>query len=71
MIATLDQIDGDPDLEPTNGDVNKHDLDEIEGDHHGDDPDREPSLGWTATFNQSARAWQGHPQRGGRRGGRA
>lgn len=42
MIGLLDVIDGDPDLEPTMGDVAEGHVDEAEP-----DPDQEPSLGWT------------------------
>lgn len=59
LIASLDHLDGDPDLEPNMGEPNKYGLDELEGALIGDDADAEPSLGWTATLNQTARQWHG------------
>jgi hypothetical protein len=53
MIAALDQLDGDPDLESSMG--YQPYPDECEG----DGADNEPSLGWTATVNQSAAGWRG------------
>jgi hypothetical protein len=53
MIAALDQLDGDPDLESSMG--YQPYPDECEG----DGSDNEPSLGWTSTVNQSAGAWHG------------
>jgi len=41
LIRFLDDIGGDPDLEPD--------------DDNEDGGDNEPSLGWTATFNQASR----------------
>lgn len=59
LIASLDLLDGDPDLEPNNGEPNKYGLDELEGASIGEDTDAEPLLGWTATLNQTARDWHG------------
>lgn len=44
-LAALDLLDGDPDLEPTMGDVAPCHVDEAEGDDTGRDADLEPSLG--------------------------
>jgi hypothetical protein len=68
LIAFLDEIDGDPDLEPSlgfhlpgevlDGEPYFADCDEAR-DEREDDADREPSLGWTAAIDQAGIGWTG------------
>lgn len=46
LIALLDAMDGDPDLEPSLGQWSPFSGCRFEVDLEGDDSDYEPSLGW-------------------------
>ncbi|PWE52795.1 hypothetical protein DEM27_28755 [Metarhizobium album] len=60
MIALLDTLDGDPDLEdgaddePNLGSHPKYRNGRLEYDLEGDTADEEPSLGWSEHLNQAA-----------------
>lgn len=61
LIDLLDELDGDPDLEPyLAGDLNMR-MGAIGDDREGDDADNEPSLGWPCDdhggANQASATW--------------
>jgi hypothetical protein len=57
LLALLDEIDGDPDLEPSLGRIPFDDVELIDAEGDGD-PDLEPTFAATVAFNQDL-AWSG------------
>lgn len=66
LLALLDELDGDENLEPYLAGWRLGPDPDLEDDSEEDEPigDEEPSLGWTHTDNQAARRWHGHPRDG-------
>ena len=55
LIAALDAIDGDPDLEPSLGSVEGNAALDAEDEHDGCEPDadEEPTIGWSESESES------------------
>lgn len=58
LIAMLDEIDGDADLEPDGDDEDTHDREDVDDREH-DTADEEPTLGWTVGHQFGALGPQG------------
>src|SRR4051812_22701012 len=56
VLQLLDELDGDTDLEAVNEDGGN-----VEDEPHDENTDDEPSLGWTATVDQTSPAWLHQP----------
>jgi hypothetical protein len=59
LIAVVDTLDGDTDLEPSLG-HSQLDLGRAGVDLEDDRADAEPSLGWTSSIKQEGRNWWGY-----------